>query len=496
MTDILPKGNNMLHIMTPCHRLLTITAAFTLLSACAVGPDYVRPAATPVMPEAYKEANGWKQAQPRDEAVKGAWWQIFNDPQLNALEEQVAISNQNVLAAEAQFRQASALVRSAKAGYYPTVSVGASVTNSRQSASMGGSGTNGTTTTESLPVDISWEADIWGRIRRSVEASRASAQASAADLAAARLSAQATLAQAYFQLRALDAQKQLLMTTVSYYQKSLDLTRNRYASGVAAKSDVLQAETQLKSTQAQAIDTGVQRAQLEHAIALLIGKPASSFSLAVAPLAATPPAIPAGLPSQLLERRPDIAAAERRVAAANAQIGVAEAAWYPTVRLSASGGLEATSLSRWLTWPSRFWAVGPSVSETLFDGGLRGSQNDQARAAYDANVAAYRQAVLTGFQEVEDNLAGLAILENEARVQEEAVAAARQSVVITDNQYKAGIVSYLNVLVAQTAELANKRTAIDIQGRRMVAGVLLIKALGGGWDATELPTGEKLEKGK
>jgi NodT family efflux transporter outer membrane factor (OMF) lipoprotein len=477
----------MLHIKTPYHCLLTITAALMLLSACTVGPNYVRPTATQVMPEAYKEAKGWKQAQPMDEAFKGAWWRIFNDPRLNTLEEQVAISNQNVLAAEAQFRQANALVRSAKAGYYPTVTVGASATNSRQSATMGGSGTKGTTTTESLPLDVSWEADIWGRIRRSVEASTANAQASAADLAAARLSAQTTLAQTYFQLRTLDSQKQLLETTVSYYQKFLDLTRNRYASGVAAKADVLQAETQLKSTQVQAVDTGVQRAQLEHAIAMLIGKPASSFSLATAPLTATPPPIPAGLPSELLERRPDIAAAERRVAAANAQIGVAEAAWYPTVRLSASGGLESTSLARWLTWPSRFWSVGPSISETLFDGGSRGSQNDQARAAYDADVAAYRQAVLTGFQEVEDNLAALAILENEAGVQDEAVAAARQSVAITDNQYKAGIVGYLNVLVAQTAELGNKRTAIDIRGRRMVAAVLIIKALGGGWDVSQPP---------
>ncbi len=485
----------MFHVTITYTRYLLLVATL-VLSACAVGPDYVRPTATPVMPAAYKELDGWKQAQPRDGAVKGAWWRLFNDPQLNALEEQVAISNQNVLAAEAQFRQASALVRSAKAGYYPTVSVGASVDRSRRSDNIGaGTSSAGTTTDYQLPVDLSWEADIWGRIRRSVEASRASAQASAADLAAARLSAQATLAQAYFQLRTLDSQKQLLETTASYYQKSLDLTRNRYASGVAARSDVLQAETQLKSTRAQAIDTGVQRAQLEHAIALLIGKPASSFSLAPAPLVATPPAIPLGLPSELLERRPDVAASERRVAAANAQIGVAEAAWYPTVRLSASGGFEATSLSKWLTWPSRFWAVGPSVSETLFDGGLRGSQDDQARAAYDADVAAYRQAVLTGFQEVEDNLAALRILENEARVQDEAVVAARQSVTITDNQYKAGIVGYLNVLVAQTAELANQQTAIDIQGRRMVAGVLLIKALGGGWDAALPPEGEGLEKG-
>ena len=474
-----------------------VAGVLALLSACTVGPNYVRPTATPVMPEAYKEVNGWKPAQPQDEAIKGKWWEAYNDPQLNALEEQVAISNQNVIEAEAHFRQAHALLQGAKAGYYPTVTVGASATNARRSGNVG-TGIPATSSTNDfqLPVELSWEADIWGRIRRSVEASQASVQASGADLAAANLSARSALAQAYFQLRTLDSQRQLLDTTVSYYQKSLDLTRNRYTSGVAAKADVLQAETLLKSTRAQAIDLGVQRAQLEHAIALLIGKPASSFSLAVEPLAATPPAIPPGLPSQLLERRPDIAGAERRMAAANAQIGVAEAAWYPSLRLSASGGLESTSLAKWLTWPSSFWAVGPAISETVFDGGLRNSQNEQARAAYDISVAAYRQAVLTGFQEVEDNLAGLRILDEEARVQEEAVAAARQSVAITDNQYKAGIVGYLNVLIAQTAELANKRTAIDIQGRRMVASALLIKALGGGWDATMLPSGENLEKGK
>ncbi len=473
-------------------------AALTLLCACTVGPDYVRPTATPVMPAAYKETNGWRPARPRDEAIKGKWWVGYNDPQLSALEDRVVVSNQNVIGAEAQFRQARALLQAARAGYFPTATVGASATNSRNSATTNGGlfAPNNSITDFRLPVDLSWEADIWGRIRRGVEASRAGAQASGADLAALRLSTQASLAQAYFQMRALDSQRQLLDATVEAYQKSLELTRNRYASGVAAKSDVLQAETQLKGTQAQAIDLGVQRAQLEHAIALLIGEPASSFSLATAPLTASPPLIPTGVPSQLLERRPDIAAAERRMAAANAQIGVAEAAWYPSLALSASGGLESTSLSKWLTWPSRFWAVGPSISETLFDGGLRKAQDAQARAAYDAEVAAYRQTVLTGFQEVEDNLAALRILEQEARVQEETVAAARQSLTITGNQYKAGVVSYLNVLVAQTAELSNELTAIGIQGRRMVASVLLIKALGGGWDASSLPAGDDLEKGK
>ncbi|QEM70191.1 efflux transporter outer membrane subunit [Geobacter sp. FeAm09] len=471
-------------IPSPSRRCLFFAGALMLLAGCTVGPNYVRPEAVPVMPAAYKEVNGWKTAQPGDVTITGAWWQVFNDPQLNALEEQVAVSNQNVLAAEASFRQARALIQSARAGYYPTVSVGASATRAHTSSTIGSSAK--TNTTYTLPVDISWEADIWGRVRRSVEASSASAQASEADLAALRLSAQAQLAQAYFQLRTQDAQKAFLDTTVAYYRKTLELTRNRYVGGVVAKADVLQAETQLKSTLAQAIDLGVQRAQYEHAIALLIGKPASDFSLPAAPLAAVPPAIPLGVPSLLLERRPDIAAAERRMAAANAQIGVAEAAWYPSITLSASGGLETTSFSRWLSWPSRFWSVGPAVSETLFDGGLRSAQNDQARATYDADVATYRQTVLTGFQEVEDNLAELRILEEEARVQDEAVQAARQSVAAAENQYKAGITSYLSVLTAQTAEVTNKRSAIDIAGRRMTASVLLIKALGGGWDAANL----------
>lgn len=472
---------------------LMLPAVWALLSACTVGPDYVRPKALPAIPATYKEVEGWKPARPGGEVIGEKWWELFNDPQLNALEEQVAVANQDVVAAEARFRQARALVRSAKAGYYPTVSLGASVTNSRASATMGG-GNRSDSTVYSLPLDASWEADIWGRIRRSVESSRAGAQASAADLVAVRLSAQASLAQAYFQLRSNDAQLTLLKETAGNYQKSLELTRNRYGSGVVARSDVLQAETQLKSTQAQAVDLGVQRAQLEHAIALLTGAAPAGFSLPAAPLATQPPPIPVGIPSELLERRPDIAFAERNMASANAQIGVAVAAWFPTLKLSLSGGLESSSLSRWLSWPSRFWSVGPSVSETLYDGGLRSALNDQARAAYDATVAAYRQAVLTGFQEVEDNLAALRILEQEAQVQDEAVAASRQTVVVTNNQYRAGVVSYLNVLVAQTAELANRRVAIDISGRRLVAGVLLIKALGGGWDAAGILSDSSPEK--
>lgn len=472
---------------------IIVIGALALLSACTVGPNYVRP--TAAAPPVFKEMSGWKVARPQDQIIRGKWWELFNDPMLNELEGQVDVSNQNVAAAEAQFRQARALVQEARAAYFPTVSVGASVSRSRRPITVGGTTTSTTSSDFLLPVDVSWEPDLWGRVRRAVEASRAGAQASAADLEALRLSVRTTLAQDYFQLRTLDAQKELLDATAANYRRFLDLTKNRYATGVGSRADVLQAETQLRSTEAQAIDVGVQRAQLEHAIAVLIGKPAAEFSLPAAPLAAEPPAIPIGVPSALLERRPDIAGAERRVAAANAQIGAAEAAYYPTVTLSAGGGFESSELSKWLTWPSRFWSLGAAVSETVYDGGLRGALTDQARAAYDATVAAYRQAVLTGFQEVEDSLAALRILESEARVQEEAVQAARQSVQVSTNQYRAGTASSLDVIVTQTAELGNERTAVTIRGSRLNASVLLVKALGGGWRATGLPSYDDLDRG-
>jgi NodT family efflux transporter outer membrane factor (OMF) lipoprotein len=467
-------------------RLITMAGILGLAAGCMVGPDYVRPK-TPV-PEMYKEMEGWKIAQPRDHMIREAWWEVFGDPELNGLEEQIDISNQNVAAAEAQYRQSRALVKAARAGYFPTATIGASFTRSLRSSTLaqGTTTSSGPTSDYLLPADVAWEADIWGRIRRTVEASRAGAQASAADLEAVRLSARAELAQDYFLLRTLDDQKHLLEATVLAYGKVLDITKNRYANGVASKGDVLQAETQLKTTQALAIDVGIQRAQLEHAIALLVGKPAAAFSISAVPLAMALPVVPAGLPSELLERRPDIAGAERRVAAANAQIGVAKAAFFPTVTLSASGGYESSDLSKWLTWPSRFWAVGPALAETVFDGGLRRARTEQARAVYDAAVASYRQTVLTGFQEVEDNLAALRILEEEALAQDDAVKAARQSLEFTTNQYNEGTVSYLNVLVAQTIALNNERTAVDILGRRTVASVLLIKALGGGWNPSSL----------
>jgi len=461
---------------------MAIGAPF-LFAACTVGPDYKRPST--VAPAIYKEWSGWKVAQPKDEALRGAWWELFQDPRLNALAELVDISNQTLAAAEAQVRQARAAVQAARASYFPTLSVSPDVTRARSSANV--ANTKSTTVTQyNLPMDASWELDLWGRVRRTVESQRATAQASVADLESLRLSAQATLAQSYFALRIQDAQRQLLEATVATYQRSLAIVQNRYAVGVASRADVAQAETQLKSTQAQLVDVGVQRAQLEHAIAVLIGAPASTFSIPFEPLTVALPAIPVGVPSALLERRPDLAGAERRVAAANAQIGVAEAAFYPSVTLSGTLGLVSTAFGDWFSLPSRVWALGAAISETVFDGGLRKAVTEEARAAYDATVASYRQTVLTAFQDVEDNLAALRILEDEARVQDEAVHAAQQALTVVMNQYQAGTLSYLDVVVTQTTALANERAAVDIYGRRMTAVVLLIKALGGGWDASAL----------
>jgi NodT family efflux transporter outer membrane factor (OMF) lipoprotein len=465
-------------------RLIIYGCFVALLAACSVGPEYVRPQAVTDMPVSFKEMPGWKVAMPQDDRLQEQWWLRYHDPQLNALEEHLLVSSQTLHQAEAQYRQAKALIQSAKAGYYPTVGIGASATRSQHSANASTSAKSSSSSPAwdfQLPVDLSWEIDLWGRIRRTVEASEATATASGNDLAAVRLSMQTALASSYFQLRALDAQKMLFDETVAAYRKLLELTRNRYQSGIVAKSDLLQAETQLKSTEAQAIDLDLQRSQLEHAIAVLVGVPASQFSLPRNALVELPPTVPAVVPSELLEKRPDIAAAERRMAAANAQIGVAKAAYFPTVRLSATGGLESSSITNWLTWPSRFWSVGPAVSQNLFDGGLRRAQNEQARAAYDATVAAYRQTVLTSFQEVEDNLAALRMLDAESQVQNQAVEAAQQTTAVVTNQYRAGIVGYLNVINAQTAELTNRKTALTLLGRRMTASVQLIKALGGGW---------------
>lgn len=464
------------------------------LAACTVGPNYVRPKAQ--VPPSYKEMKGWKKAQPQDGVSRGTWWKIFGDPQLNVLEAQVNITNQNVAQADAQFREALAAVQIARAGYFPVVSANTSASRSRIPGTLAENSSSQTVSDFLLSGDVSWELDLWGKIRRTVEASKESAQASEADLAGVLLAAQAQLAQDYFQLRALDLQAQILRSTVVIYARFLQLTKNRYATGVASQADVLQAQTQLKAAQAQEIDTGVQRAQYEHAIAVLMGKPPLELSIPALPLNLKPPVVPAGIPSELLERRPDIAASERQAAAANAQIGVAIAAYYPTVTLSATGGLEASSLAQWFTWPARMWTLGPGLlQQTVFEGGLRHAQVAQARAAYDAAAAAYRQTVLTGFQQVEDNLSALRILADEARVQDEAVKAAQQSVVVTINQYKAGIVNALSVIVTQAIALNDELTAANILGRRMVADVLLIQALGGGWQADGLPlcVGQKRE---
>lgn len=463
-------------------------SACTALAGCSIGPNFSSPKAP--VPAAYKEMAGWKQAEPRDHELKGNWWQMYGDPVLDTLEAQVNVSNQTLAQAEARYRQARTLVAQARAAYFPVVDVSAGATRSLSSASTGGGttgGSRGAVNRYQIGLDAAWEPDLWGRVRKTVEANVASAQASAADLESVRLSLHAELAQNYFQLRSVEAQQQLFEETVKAFEASLKLTQNRYNSGVVARADVVQAETQLRSTQAQALEVGIQRAQLEHAIAVLIGKPPAEFSLPRATIVAAPPAIPVGLPSELLERRPDIASAERRVKAANAQIGVAQTAYFPSLSLSAAGGFQSSALSRLLSTPARFWSLGADLAQTIFDAGLRRARTAQAVAVYDETVAAYRQTVLTGFQEVEDNLAALRILEEQAVVQAEALALARQSLELTLNQYKSGIVSYLNVLTAQTTAFAAERTAVDVRSRRLAASVLLIRALGGGWNAASLP---------
>jgi len=465
-----------------------------LLAACAAGPDYVKPTAE--TPAAFKEQAGWKIAQPADTQIPAKWWELYHDPLLNALEEQVNISNQTIAQAEAQYRQSRALVQGAEASYYPTVSANAAHTRSRSPGTTSASGAAiGPTTSNQLTIDASWEPDLWGRVRRTVESNQTSAQASAADLQAARLSVQAQLAQDYFQLRDLDADRQLYDKTVEDYKKSLELTRNQYKAGTVPKENVVLAETQLRTTEAQAIDFDVQRAQMEHAIALLVGKPASTFSIVANPTFDTAvPAIPLGVPSALLERRPDVASAERLVASANAKIGLAKSAYFPALTLAATGGYQSSSFANWISLPNRLWSVGPSLAQTLFDGGALRAATASAVASYDASVAGYRQTVLTGFQEVEDNIAALRILEQEAKKQDEAVQLSRRSVELTLNQYKAGIVAYLDVITVETTALTNERAAVDLANKRLSASVLLIKALGGGWDAAQLPDASAVSK--
>jgi NodT family efflux transporter outer membrane factor (OMF) lipoprotein len=462
--------------------------AVLVLTGCAVGPRYVKPAAE--VPPAFKEVGpDWKQAQPNDRVARGKWWEVFNDGQLNGLEEKIDVSNQNLKIAQDQYLQARALVRISRSGYYPVVmgSPSVSPTQLSQNRPLSSTISKNRYTDYFLPIDASYEADVWGRVRRTVEASRSEAQASAADLESVNLSLHSELAVDYFELRGLDAQEDLLNSTVMAYEDALKLAEERYSGGLASGLDVSQAQTQLESTRTQAVDIGVQRAQFEHAIAVLVGEPASTFGIPAFPVNSNPPNTPPGLPSDLLERRPDIAAAERRMEAANAQIGIAKAAYYPLISLTATGGFESGQPGTWFSGPSGLWALGASAVMTLFDGGRRHAVSDQAKAAYDQSVASYREIVLTSFQDVEDNLAALRILENESKTQTNAVTAAQRTLTLSTSLYKGGLTTYLQVITAQSSTLANERTAVDISTRRMVSSVLLIKAIGGGWDRTYLP---------
>jgi len=488
---------------TAARLALAGVAALLFLSGCSVGPKYQR--ASVDTPPAYKELNGWKVAEPQDTSLRGNWWEIFGDPQLNTMEEQVSVSNQNIAAAAASFLVARAMVKEARSQLFPTVTVAPGITyaspsaNSRGGVSSATTGAVTTTTTStttaagafadySLPFDASYQVDLWGKIRSQVKANIYAAQASAADLQNVRLTAQAELAVDYFELRAQDSQKQLLDQTVAAYQNSLDLNRALYETGIASDENVAQAETQLDTARAQDTNLGILRDQYEHAIAVLMGKPPASFSIAAAPLNANPPAIPIGLPSLLLERRPDVAAGERSMAQANAQIGVARAAYFPSLTLSASAGLESASLANLFTWPSRFFSIGPQLSETIFDGGLRRATMQQYRAAYEETIANYRQDVLTAFQQVEDNLASLRVLSQEVQEEDTAVTAAQRNLSIATDRYRLGIDPYLNVITAQTALFTNQQTAVTLKMEQMTSAVQLIEALGGGWDASQLPS--------
>jgi NodT family efflux transporter outer membrane factor (OMF) lipoprotein len=461
--------------------MIGVTALVLCLSACEVGPDYRRPdAATPA---AYKETKDWKIAEPQQAGSNQAWWSVYNDPVLDELEQQISISNESLKASEAAYREAVALVGEARAGFFPTIALDGSYQQSHQVSK--------TTTLYAGSLQASWEIDIWGRIRREVESAKAGAEASAADLAAARLSLQAALATDYFQLRSEDELKRLLDATVVAFTRSLQIVQNRYNVGVAARTDIASAQAQLESTRAQAVNVGVLRSQLEHAIGVLIGRPPADFSLEpAAGVASVIPVTPPGLPSALLERRPDIATAERQMAAANAQIGVAVAAYYPTIDLGGSVGVASTALSTLFQPESLVWAVGPQLAETIIDGGLREAQVEAAKAGYQQTVALYRQTVLTAFQQVEDQLAALRILEQQASVQAGAVQAAQEAVRLTLNQYQAGTVDYTAVITAQANLLSDQQTALSILENRVTASVALISALGGGWDVSQLPTNQ------
>lgn len=477
-------------------RLLIVFGIVTLCG-CNFSPKYSRP--TIPASAGFKEATtnsdaggAWKPAEPRDRTSRGKWWEIYGDDELNGLEYQASLANQTVAAAVANFLTARALVKEARAGYFPTVGLVPAASRSKPPANASSPVFGHPVTSYSLPLDASWEPDLWGSVRNTVRANNAAAQASAGDLENTLLTVQAEVAADYYQIRALDSQKEVLDSTVVAYRESYNLTKARYATGIASDEDVAQAETQLKTTQAQATDLGIQRAQMEHAIAVLTGRPPSALAIPLAPLKVEPVAPPAGLPAELLERRPDIAAAERRVAAANAQIGVARAAYYPTLSLTGSVGFGSSSLNNLITWPNLVWSVGSSLSETLFDAGRRRGVTQQAWAAYEAAVATYRQTVLSAFQEVEDSLSTLRILGKELNEQDAAVMAAERYLRLANERYRLGIDSYLNVITAQTSLLSNQRTAISLRLERATASVQLVKALGGGWSYQQLPSSREV----
>jgi NodT family efflux transporter outer membrane factor (OMF) lipoprotein len=469
-----------------------------VLAGCNVGPKYLpptmtAPAAFKESPAQFKETDGWTVAQPQDAALRGKWWEIYNDPDLNALEDQLNIDNQNIRQAFENFMEARALVREARSQYFPTVAVGPSYTRTRTSSNVGsttGTGSTGGKQSQvfSLPGDVSWEPDLWDRVRNAVRASQYTAQLTAADLEVERLTEQASLAQYFFEIRGQDALQKLFNDTVEADRKALEVVRAAYDTGVGDQISVVEAQTTLESAQSAAINIGIARAQYEHAIAMLIGKPASAFSIPVRPITTAPPPIPVGLPSQLLERRPDIAAAERNMAAANAQIGVAYAAYYPALTISATGGMESSALKNLLDWPSRFWSVGPALSETVYDGGLRRATVNQYIATYNANLATYRQSVLTAFQQVEDYLATVRILSQQIRRQQEAVDSSETFVRLESGRYETGIDPYIDVVIAQTTLLSNQQSLAALEVQEMTASVQLIQALGGGWDRSQLPT--------
>jgi NodT family efflux transporter outer membrane factor (OMF) lipoprotein len=456
-----------------------------LLNGCTVGPDYQRPAAA--VPAQFKQAEGWRQAQPADALARGAWWELYDDRLLDELVSQLNRSNQTVAQYEAQFRQARALVRSSRGAFFPSVDLSAGKTRSSQGTGSSNASlssfNSGIRDTYNTQLGVSWEADLWGKLRRGLEADRANAQASFADLANMRLSLQSELVQNYLQLRVLDEQKRLLQRTLDTYQRSLKLTQNQYRAGISGKDAVAQAQTQLKSAEADLIDLAWQRAQYENAIAVLMGQAPADFALAEREALPVLPAIPVAVPSQLLERRPDIAAAERAMIAANARIGVAKTAYYPDLTLSLSGGYSSSTLGDWISLPNRFWSIGPQFAMTLFDGGQRSAEVERTEAVYDQTVAQYRQTVLDSFREVENAMSQLKVYEDEAGVRGEALAAARESLRLTSNQYRAGLIGYLDVVNVQATALSNERSALNILQSRLVASVQLIAALGGGWRA-------------